>query len=962
MAELPQTSHIRLDLRGAVLHLWLDRPELRNALSPQMVREILATFAAIADDRSVRVVVLRGAGGTFCAGADIKSMAATREAPSPGAADELKESNRRFGAMLETVNAAPQAVIAAVEGYAMGGGFGLACVADITIATADAQFAMTEVRIGVVPAAISPFVVKRIGLTAARRFGVSGARLNGSEACAIGVAHLHGRGRRRARCGRARRLQSGAQMRPRRGRRYQTADAARCRFDSHAGAARRRGRVFCGGGTQRGGPRGHQIVRREAQAVLGRAGGVTDEPRPGPRMLAQRRQIMIAFSKILIANRGEIACRIIRTAKALGYRTVGVFSDADAGALHVRQADEAVRIGPPPAQDSYLNIDALLAAAKLAGADAVHPGYGFLSENAAFAQACAQAGLIFIGPPAAAIDAMGNKARAKALMKAADIPCVPGYQGPDQSNDKMMAEGRRIGFPLMVKAAAGGGGRGMRLVDSADDLANALARSRSEAASAFGSDELILEHAIPDARHIEIQVFADQHGNIIHLGERDCSIQRRHQKVIEETPSPAVSTELRTRMGEAAVAAARAIGYVSAGTVEFLLDQSGKFYFLEMNTRLQVEHPVTEAITGVDLVEWQLRVAAGERLPLEQHEVQFSGHAIEARLYAEDPHRGFLPQSGTLIDWRPAAAAGVRIDHGLVPGQSVSLFYDAMLAKVIAHGATREEARRRLIAAIEDTVALGLTTNRAFLIAMLRHPAFAAGEATTAFIQRHFPAGSDAMRRPTPDARMLALAAVLLFTVRAGETANSRSAAPHWSSTGAAAWPLRLTLGDVHHPAGIMAAGPDRYSVVLGNETVDISIMDCSDGSVRFTALGLQQTARFAMHEGVLHLDLNGITVTVRETILETDGAARRDGSSRLLAPMNGAIVDVLAKPGDRVARGQRIVVLEAMKMQHEISAERDGTIDKILVKPGDQVATRQLLVVLKPETVATPQQTEQSP
>ena len=431
---------------------------------------------------------------------------------------------------------------------------------------------------------------------------------------------------------------------------------------------------------------------------------------------------MIAFSKILIANRGEIACRIIRTAKALGYRTVAVYSDTDADALHGRQADEAVRIGPPPVQDSYLNVDALLAAAKLAGADAVHPGYGFLSENAAFAEACTQAGLVFIGPPAAAIAAMGNKARAKALMQAAGVPCVPGYDGPDQSDERFMMEGRHIGFPVMVKAAAGGGGRGMRLVASADDLANALARARSEATSAFGSDELILEHVVPEARHIEIQVFADQHGNVIHLGERDCSIQRRHQKVIEETPSPAVSTELRAKMGDAAVAAARAIGYVGAGTVEFLLDQSGKFYFLEMNTRLQVEHPVTEAVTGLDLVAWQLQVAAGERLPLDQHEVRFSGHAIEARLYAEDPHKSFLPQTGTLIDWRPASGAGVRIDHALAPGQSVSPFYDPMLAKVIAHGATREEARRRLLAALEGTVALGLTTNRSFLIATAPAP------------------------------------------------------------------------------------------------------------------------------------------------------------------------------------------------------------------------------------------------
>jgi geranyl-CoA carboxylase alpha subunit len=671
---------------------------------------------------------------------------------------------------------------------------------------------------------------------------------------------------------------------------------------------------------------------------------------------------MNKFAKILIANRGEIACRVIRTAKALGYRTVAVFSDADAGALHVRQADEAVRIGPPPARDSYLNIDALLAAAKVAGADAVHPGYGFLSENAAFAEACAGAGLVFIGPPPAAIHAMGNKARAKKLMEAAGIPCVPGYEGDDQSDNKMLAEGRRIGFPLMVKAAAGGGGRGMRLVISPDDLANALARARSEAANAFGSDELILERAITEARHIEFQIFADRHGNVIHLGERDCSVQRRHQKVIEETPSPAVSAGLRTKMGEAAVAAARAIDYIGAGTIEFLLDPSGEFYFLEMNTRLQVEHPVTEAVTGLDLVAWQLRVAAGERLPLEQHEVQSDGHAIEARLYAEDPHSNFLPQSGTLIDWRPASGEGVRIDHGLGSGCAVSPFYDPMLAKVIAHGATREEARRRAIAALEDTVALGLVTNRSFLIAALRHPAFAAGEATTAFVSRYFPVGSDAMRGGEPDQRTLALAAVLLFEARSRAAAHVPAVAWNWSSTGTASWPLRLTLGNTHHAVSIIAVSADDYVVALGGEMIEVAIAERSDGFVRFTALGLQQTARFAAHESTLYLDVNGNVFTLRETTLEAAGSGRRDGSSRLLAPMNGAIVSVLAKPDDPVAKGQRVVVLEAMKMQHEISAARDGTIDKILVKPGDQVATRQLLVELKPEETAAPAVVEATP
>jgi geranyl-CoA carboxylase alpha subunit len=544
---------------------------------------------------------------------------------------------------------------------------------------------------------------------------------------------------------------------------------------------------------------------------------------------------------------------------------------------------------------------------------------------------------------------MGNKPRAKALMEAAGVPCVPGSRGADQSDDTLIAEARRIGFPLMVKAAAGGGGRGMRLVTAVEDLAQALARSRSEAAGAFGSDELILERAIADARHVELQIFADRHGNVIHLGERDCSIQRRHQKVIEETPSPAVSNELREQMGEAAVAAARAIGYVGAGTVEFLLDGSQKFYFLEMNTRLQVEHPVTEAVTGLDLVAWQLRIAAGEKLPLTQQQVRFDGHAIEARLYAEDPSRNFLPQSGTLVDWRPASGEGIRVDHGLTPGFVVSPFYDPMLAKVIAHGATREEARRRLAIALEDTVAYGLNTNRGFLISVVRHPAFAAGDATTAFIERYFPAGSEALQRPKPDLRMVAVAAILLFEARESQTVRGQS----WSSTGTPSWPLRLTAGDAHQQAIVMVIGKDHYLIALGSHMLEVSIEERQEGAVRFTVSGVQQTARYVLHDGTVHLDINGLVAAIRETTLEPSAASRRDASSRLVAPMNGAIISVAAKPGDLVAKGQLIVVLEAMKMQHEITAERDGTIDKILVRPGDQVATRQVLVELKAEASA---------
>ena len=652
------------------------------------------------------------------------------------------------------------------------------------------------------------------------------------------------------------------------------------------------------------------------------------------------------FTRILIANRGEIACRIMRTAKAMGYGTVAVYSDADRDALHVSSADEAVRIGPPPVRESYLDITALLAAAKLSGADAVHPGYGFLSENEEFAAACEGAGLVFIGPPAAAIHAMGNKAAAKRLMIDAKVPCVPGYQGADQSDDTLIAEANRIGYPVMVKAAAGGGGRGMRLVDKADGIARAISTARSEATNAFGSGELILEKAVVDARHIEIQVFADAHGNVIHLGERDCSVQRRHQKVIEEAPSPAVSPELRAQMGEAAVQAARAIDYRGAGTVEFLLDGDGKsFYFLEMNTRLQVEHPVTEAITGLDLVAWQLRVAAGEKLPLTQEQVTLTGHAIEVRLYAEDPTRNFLPQSGTIAAWRPAAGQGVRVDHGITSGWAVSPFYDPMLAKVIAHGATREEARRRLIGALQDSVLLGMPNNRNFLTAMLKHPAFIDGQATTGFIGAHFATGSDAMKAKAPSPRLLALAAALLFD---NGTERRDLNALRWDSTGQFDTAMRLTSGKTHHAVLIRPAGDDAFVVTINGASVQIEILRRNGIDIRFIADGLQASAHHATSDGQLLLALGDETLAVRDTTLETGRAQDADGDARMLAPMNGRIVAVLAKAGDTVTKGQRIVVLEAMKMQHEIIASRAGLLEQVAVKEGDQVATRQLLAALK--------------
>ncbi len=646
------------------------------------------------------------------------------------------------------------------------------------------------------------------------------------------------------------------------------------------------------------------------------------------------------FTKILIANRGEIACRIIRTAQALGYRTVAVYSEADAQALHVAAADEAVCIGPAPVRESYLNFAALLAAARSTGADAVHPGYGFLSENDSFAQACLDAGLVFIGPDPQAILQMGNKAGAKRLMLAAGVPCVPGYQGTDQSDATLLAQALDIGFPIMVKAAAGGGGRGMRLVEQPQDLAVALVSARSEAGNAFGSEELILERAVIEPRHIEIQVFGDRHGNLIHLGERDCSIQRRHQKVFEEAPSPAVTPELRAQMGAAAVAAARTVNYVGAGTVEFLLDREGRFYFLEMNTRLQVEHPVTECITGLDLVAWQIAVARGEPLPLTQEQVQLKGHAIEARLCAEDPYAGFLPQSGDVALWRPPTGEGVRVDHGLTSGQTVSPHYDPMIAKIIAHGATRDEARRRLIGALQRTRLLGLPHNRAFLEAVAGHPAFAAGETTTAFIAQHF--DSAALVRPQPDSLALALASTLWF-----EASATPVAAAPWRSSGPARWPMLIGEGEHRHAVHITVTGTHSYTLEVGAALHHITLSGREGECLHLIADGVQQHAAAVFAGDVLHLELGDLSASFEDLTYAPPAAAAGSAESRVLAPMNGRVLAVDVQSGDTVTKGQRMAVLEAMKMEHQLLARRDGVVDQVAVRAGDQVATRALLVSL---------------
>jgi geranyl-CoA carboxylase alpha subunit len=658
------------------------------------------------------------------------------------------------------------------------------------------------------------------------------------------------------------------------------------------------------------------------------------------------------ISKILIANRGEIAVRVIRTARAMGFRTVAVYSEADADALHVQTADQAVCIGAAAVGESYLVADKILAAAQLTGADAIHPGYGFLSENAAFSQACEAADIVFIGPRADAIELMGSKRLSKIAMLEAGVPCIPGYQGADQSDDVLLAQALDIGFPLMVKASAGGGGRGMRLVFAESELAEQIKTARSEAESAFGSGELILERAVIEPRHIEIQVFADEHGNAVYLGERDCSIQRRHQKVVEEAPSPFVDEDLRQRMGKAAVDAAKSCDYRGAGTVEFLVDAQKNFYFLEMNTRLQVEHPVTELITGLDLVEWQLNVAAGEKLPLTQAEISLTGHAVEVRLYAEDPRNNFMPQTGQVRLWDIPRRDGIRMDHGIQTGQIVSPHYDPMIAKVIAYGGSRNEAIRKLASAVQDTQLLGLNNNKLFLQNVLRHSVFVAGEATTAFIEQHF-TSDDSMDRQQPTSATLAKAAVLYFQ-QGQQTCDSATGKQ-------AAWSRSVPQGYTYHiefdgksNRVLLQANGSSYQAIVGEAesavTVELELVSTEGNISVMIGNGIRERVAFAFDDKQIFID-DGFGHFLLEDITHKPASiGGGSGSGQIKASMDGAIVDVLVKEGDRVEAGQTLLVLEAMKMEHPLKSGINGVVKSISCNAGLQVKSKQLLAIVEGE------------
>ena len=659
------------------------------------------------------------------------------------------------------------------------------------------------------------------------------------------------------------------------------------------------------------------------------------------------------FDRLLIANRGEIACRIARTARRMGIHSIGVYSDADVGALHVAACDEAHRVGPSPPRESYLRMDRIIDVAVSARAQAIHPGYGFLSENEAFAAAVAAAGLVFVGPPPAAIRAMGSKSESKSIMAKAGVRLVPGYHGDDQDDALLAREADGIGYPVLIKASAGGGGKGMRIVVQASDFSAALASARREAKAGFGDDKMLLEKYLDQPRHVEMQVFADTQGNCVHLFERDCSVQRRHQKVLEEAPAPGMTLERRREMGAAAVAAAKAIGYVGAGTVEFIVDRTGQCHFMEMNTRLQVEHPVTEMITGLDLVEWQLRVASGEPLPLLQDALAFHGHSIEARIYAEDPERGFLPSIGRIAYLAaPTTSDFVRIDTGVRTGDEISQFYDPMIAKLVVWGEDRASALRRLGRSLASYQVVGVTTNIAFLQRVVAHPAFANAELDTGLIGRHQAQLLAASATPSP--RVLAVAAIGELMRLVDEAARQANASedrfspwhaidPWWlNSSGHAISLVYLALG-MHHVVRLKVAGGEILVEVGSDAETAMAHLRASasrrgddiavtldDARLLATVVPLRDQ-RYVFVEGELH----------KLTLIDPLAHASDDEHSggHLTAPMSGTIVSVLVKPGDAVGKGMPLLILEAMKMEHTITAAAKGTVSAVHYRQGDQVS-----------------------
>ena len=661
------------------------------------------------------------------------------------------------------------------------------------------------------------------------------------------------------------------------------------------------------------------------------------------------------FDSVLIANRGEIACRIIKTANKLGYRTIAIYTDADKKSPHVALADEAINIGLGPVNASYLDINKVIDVAKQTNAQSIHPGYGFLSENYNFAKAVELAGLTFIGPKSEAIALMGSKSVSKKKMLEAKVPCIPGYQGDDQSDNTLLKSAKKIGFPLMIKASAGGGGRGMRLVNQVDDLKDALKIARAEALNAFGSSELILEKAFVNARHIEIQIISDAYGSNLYFGERDCSIQRRHQKVIEESPSPVMTKMLREKMGKAAVCAAKAVDYTNAGTIEFLVDDQLNYYFLEMNTRIQVEHPVTEMVTGYDLIALQFLVAQGAKLPMKQSDIAITGHAIEARIYAEDPNNDFLPNAGKIDFWDPPRFDGVRIDDGVVTGQTLSTFYDPMIAKFVGFGENRESARQKLIQGLTKTALFGIKNNKQFLIECLRKPSFIGGDFKTDFISKEF---QDQDKKVEPkkflDIAIVACIQVIRDTQNLyGQTLCVSELLCNWTNAGCLRYRKLYMVGDDHFDLTLspVANKTSTFDVLnlSTSEKLSLTVEILDDSRARcLLERNIIEVAFFELNVKQIYCEINGLSRLYEDMINNHQGGRRIESSGTVVSPMHGSLLEVNVNIGENVVEGQLLAVLEAMKMHYEIRAEISGQVEAVFSQKGDQISADDVLLEIK--------------
>ena len=660
---------------------------------------------------------------------------------------------------------------------------------------------------------------------------------------------------------------------------------------------------------------------------------------------------MRRFNKILIANRGEIAVRIIKSAKKNGYKTVAVFSELDSNAMHVNLADESVCIGSAPVQESYLNMEAIISAAKITFAQAIHPGYGFLSENPKFAKLCSSQKIIFIGPSIKAIEVMGNKAASKRLMIKSNVPCIPGYEGEDQLNNTLLKESKHIGFPVMVKSAAGGGGKGMRFVEKENALLTSIESAKQESLNSFGSDELIIEKYINEPRHIEIQIFGDEHGNYIHLGERDCSIQRRHQKIVEESPSVFINDKLRNLMGITAINVAKSVNYVGAGTVEFLVDKNKKFYFLEMNTRLQVEHPVTEMVTGVDLVDLQLKVAQGEKINLTQNDIQFKGHAIEVRLYAEDPLNNFLPQTGKIDLWEPAERNGIRIDSGIKSNDEISRFYDPMLAKIISWGESRDDAIQKLRNSIEESLLFGIKTNKSFLYDILSIPKFMEGDINTSFIDNEF--NQEYFKDNNLEKINCSIASILQF-VNERNVANSNAISNsdiifNWSSSNFIKYIVRYINDSNDLLFEVFPISLSRYQVNFSGEYRTFDLDFINGNKVIINSNDIKHTVYFLYHNiHEISLSINGIVNKYKNQFTSFNLIDNKKQDGRVTSPIHGQLLRVLVKKGDHVEKGDILAVVEAMKMQHNIESEVEGIINTVHIDDNIQIASDDLIIEIE--------------